>query len=230
LRVLSRELRRRLLGLSAGPEQGQPPREDRRIPSSEGLGELARGEAGACVLITTTVPAMAQWSLAWGVVGQRGQSRPGQDHLGLLARLRPSEIAFLDIETAGIRDAPVFLVGTLRADGGEWQIIQHLARHYGEEKAVLEQALTHLGRARALVTYNGSAFDLPYLSQRAALHGLAGLPSLFHLDLLPLARRRWADGLGDCRLLTLEARVLGSRRQSPSPSAHLRLARGRRSR
>jgi uncharacterized protein YprB with RNaseH-like and TPR domain len=72
---------------------------------------------------------------------------------------------------------------------------------------VVGEFLAEAGSVPTWVTFNGRTFDLPVLKLRAAYHGLAPIPPVRHLDLLPLARRRWAGELPDCRLRTLETRV-----------------------
>lgn len=92
---------------------------------------------------------------------------------------------------------------TLRGPEGERDMLLDLARF-------LEQVG---GSTSAILTYNGSAFDLPVLRHR--LQRLAITPGALarpHVDLLPAARRLWKGVWQDCRLTTLEARVLGVER------------------
>ena len=50
--------------------------------------------------------------------------------------------------------------------------------------------------ARAVVTYNGKAFDIPLLNNRYILHGLISpFKDLAHIDLLPMARKIWKKKL-----------------------------------
>ena len=68
-----------------------------------------------------------------------------------------------------------------------------------------------------LVTFNGKSYDLPFLMQRASLHGVALRPPTGHLDLLHLARRRWKHDLRDCRLQTLERHICRRSRSGDVP-------------
>ena len=63
-----------------------------------------------------------------------------------------------------------------------------------------------------LVSYNGKAFDLPLLNGRMVMNRRAKLPDRAHLDLLHIARRLHKSRLGPCRLIGLEADVLGFER------------------
>jgi tetratricopeptide (TPR) repeat protein len=77
--------------------------------------------------------------------------------------------------------------------------------------------LTALGGSiqacQALVTYNGKSFDAPLLNTRYTLHGFESpIPSLAHLDLLPLARRLWKDSLPSRSLGNIEFSILGAAR------------------
>lgn len=111
---------------------------------------------------------------------------------------------FLDLETTGFTGAPVFLAGTMRWNGEDFVLRQYFARHYGEEPALL-RALHEAARdCTFVVTYNGKSFDVPFLKDRAAYHGVSlRLPSR-HVDLLHHARRRWKSTYPNCRLVTLE--------------------------
>jgi len=83
-------------------------------------------------------------------------------------------------------------------------------RDPAEEPALLEGLAAFLAPARALVTFNGKAFDAPLLKTRYSLHGMT-LPfkGYSHLDLLPLARRLWRDRLPSRALKYIEEHVLG---------------------
>jgi hypothetical protein len=116
---------------------------------------------------------------------------------------------FLDIETAGLSAAPLFLIGTLALEGNVLRLRQFLARDYTEEAPLLRSFFEWGKRYPRLVTFNGRAFDLPYLLDRAIYHRLAGGIGQEHTDLLPLARRRWRHEAPDCRLATLESHLYG---------------------
>ncbi len=118
----------------------------------------------------------------------------------------------LDIETGGFAGTPVFLIGVVALDEYPLRTIQFLARDYPEEAAILH-ALREASAGRdTWVTFNGKSFDEPFLRDRAAVHRLALPAPRRHLDLLHAARRAWGEGLPDCRLRTLEQRILGRTR------------------
>ena len=124
---------------------------------------------------------------------------------------------FLDLETCGFSGNPLFLVGAVLAGGGRARAVQLLARNYAEEASVIEAALGLFRGRPLLVTFNGKAYDLPFLRDRACRHGMRVVEPAGHLDLLHAARRRWRGGLPDCRLATLERRLLGVVRADDLP-------------
>lgn len=133
----------------------------------------------------------------------------------------PDDLLFFDLETLGLRDRPLFLVGVLYLDrrAGRWEVLQFFARNYGEEEAVIRGFL-RLGHARSRwVTYNGSTFDLPFLRERAAFHRLLMPGAREHIDLLRVARRLYKGVLPDCRLRTVESWVLGHHRRDDIPGS-----------
>jgi uncharacterized protein YprB with RNaseH-like and TPR domain len=115
---------------------------------------------------------------------------------------------FLDIETCGLQSQPVFLVGLCHIGDRNLVLRQLFARDYAEERSLLAEVERILGEHDFLVTYNGKTFDLPFLRHRAVYHRMRFETSIPHLDLLWMVRRRWKDRLPDCKLKTLEWRVL----------------------
>lgn len=127
----------------------------------------------------------------------------------LLAFFDPGDLVFLDLETTGLCPSlPLFLVGLLYAAEGGLHLVQFLARRFEEERAVLAAVAAELPRFKAIVTYNGRSFDLPYLAGRLLFHRLPCRFDHVHLDLLRHARRRYRGWLPDCRLTTVEAAFL----------------------
>jgi uncharacterized protein YprB with RNaseH-like and TPR domain len=136
--------------------------------------------------------------------------------LALLRQARPEQLALLDIETAGLSAAPIFLVGLMlwpddRPDAAV--VCQLMARDYAEEAAMLAEAARLLAGRRILISYNGRSFDLPLVQERLVYHRLGRLRAPeCHLDLLPVVRRRFRGRWEDCRLQTLEKHLCGRER------------------
>ncbi|MBD3337269.1 MAG: hypothetical protein GF355_17290 [Candidatus Eisenbacteria bacterium] len=117
---------------------------------------------------------------------------------------------FIDLETLGFIGRPLFLIGILHPTSRRTaQLVQYLARDYAEEEAILHAFAARHGRPRRWVTFNGKAFDGPFLTERCRFHRLEPPRPREHLDLLHAARRVWRGVLPDCRLTTLESRVCG---------------------
>jgi uncharacterized protein YprB with RNaseH-like and TPR domain len=131
--------------------------------------------------------------------------------------IAPDALRVLDIETAGLTAAPLFLVGVLSLEPDGLTLTQYFARAYEEEAALLDAFSRSLAPCRLVVTFNGTTFDLPYLRDRSIYHRLP--PPLFpdHLDMLPAARRRFRALLPDCRLQTLEQHVCRRHRTGDIP-------------
>jgi len=127
---------------------------------------------------------------------------------GLFRKFGHRRMLFLDIETCGLQSQPVFLVGLCHIGDRNLVLRQLFARDYAEERAVLCEVERILGEHDFLVTYNGKTFDIPFLRHRAVYHRMRFETRIPHLDLLWMVRRRWKELLPDCRLKTLEWRVL----------------------
>ncbi len=136
---------------------------------------------------------------------------------GEFAPLVPTRTLVMDIETGGFSGTPVFLIGVVALDRRPLRIEQWLARDYPEEEAILHR-LARWSRARPMwVTFNGKAFDTPFVLDRARIYGIEMRPPRLHVDLLHAARRRWRGKLPDCCLETLERRILGRTRRGDVP-------------
>lgn len=142
----------------------------------------------------------------------------GEPELAAVAAAGLRRALFLDLETGGLSASPVFLAGTMHWNGSDFVMRQYFARHYGEEAALLEGLSELSGEFEFLVTFNGKSYDVPFLLNRAVVHGVAVRLPAGHLDILHASRRRWRHEFSDCRLQTLERRVCRRRRYGDVPS------------
>lgn len=135
--------------------------------------------------------------------------------------LLPEEVIFMDIETTGLSSSPLFLIGTMVWSGTTFNVKQFLARHYGEERAVISRFVHECSGKRLLVTFNGKSFDLPYIRARAAATAVSFGISPWHFDLLHESRRIWGGRLPNCRLQTLERYVCRRQREGDIPGSEI---------
>ena len=133
-----------------------------------------------------------------------------------IRELRLEQFAFLDTETSGLSGGTgtyAFMVGVGRFEGEDFRLAQFFLRDPSEEPAMLEAMIEFLAPCKALVTFNGKAFDAPLLVTRYKLHDIPNpLKEFSHLDLLPLARRLWRDRLTSRTLKNLEVEILDAPR------------------
>lgn len=134
-----------------------------------------------------------------------------------LASFDLARAAFVDTETTGLAGGTgtaAFLIGVGFVDGDRFRVRQYFMRDYHEEAALLSGLAADLAGRTEIVTFNGATFDLPLLEARYRLcRSRDPLRAMRHLDLLHSARRLWKLRLSTCRLQTLEAALLGFRRQ-----------------
>jgi len=97
----------------------------------------------------------------------------------------------LDIETTGLSPTytEVILVGLIYNKNSVWYITQLFCEHRNEEKELLLALMDYIQPNHLLVTYNGHAFDLPYLNKRYAIHNIDFSFSMIkHFDLYRVVR------------------------------------------
>lgn len=131
----------------------------------------------------------------------------------------PESFRFVDIETLGLFGRPVILIGLGLFRDGQLKVRQFLLRDIGEEAPALVAFLEEIPDDAVLVSFNGRSFDIPYIADRLAYYGLPPLPCVPHYDLLFPSRKLWKHTIPDCRLGTLEARILNMKRDEDLPGA-----------
>lgn len=98
-----------------------------------------------------------------------------------------------DIETTGLspRGAKVILGGLVVPDGEGRLALQYFADRLEDEEELLDRYVAMLTQYHTIVTYNGNAFDLPFLKKRMKTHGISsnGLESCYSLDLYRVVRK-----------------------------------------
>jgi len=149
--------------------------------------------------------------------GQRLDELSASAGLCHVANGRPEGPLFMDIETCGLAGSCIFLIGTMAFRRGQLHFEQLLARHYGQEPAILSAFAERLAGAAALVTFNGKSFDMTQIRDRCAFHGVDLPAPPPHCDLLHDARRAWRRSLPNCRLQTLEQYLCNRRRVGDIP-------------
>jgi len=204
-------------------ESAQPRFDGPPVPVEELFpGEVRPGLVGECWAMQPDVASVCTWAgdvsrMLCDFVRSLGEARTARaSTTGEAPRL-----AFLDIETVGLSALPVFLVGILEFRRGSPQITQILARDLPEEAALLHETVRILDGCSTVFTYNGATFDVPYLNDRAIYHGVDFSPRAEHIDLLPLARKRFRGTLPNCKLQTLESCLCGRERTDDIPGADI---------
>ena len=129
---------------------------------------------------------------------------------------------FLDTETTGLSGGTgtfAFMVGLGFFQGDHFLIHQFFMRDYSEERASLSLLKNIVDSFEFLVTFNGRQYDIPLLETRFILSRMASkIREMPNFDLLYPSRRIWRGAYENCRLVTLESRLLGVERTDDIPS------------
>ncbi len=130
---------------------------------------------------------------------------------------------YLDTETTGLSGGSgtlAFLVGLAVVEADAITLTQFLLTRFAAEAALLAATGEGLSQKDRLVSYNGKSFDLPLLTTRFRMQGMnSPFDALPHLDLLHPVRRLFGSQWPDCRLTSLERRLLGFSRTDDLPGS-----------
>lgn len=130
----------------------------------------------------------------------------------------PENFKFMDIETMGLSNVPVILIGVAEIQGEKIISHQYLLRDYDEEPAILEAYLSDLDEDSIHVTFNGKFFDVPFIKNRLNFYRMPSeILNRPHLDLLYFAKNLWKESLPNCQLQTIEKYIFDIERENDVP-------------
>jgi uncharacterized protein YprB with RNaseH-like and TPR domain len=138
--------------------------------------------------------------------------------MGLLEK---ENFKFMDIETLGLSNVPIILIGIAEIKGKNIVSSQYLLRDKNEEPAVLKGFFSHLDEDSAYVTYNGATFDVPFIKNRFNYYQMDYNLNLVNYDLLYYVRKLWKRKLPNCKLTTVEEHLFDIERIDDVPGAHI---------
>lgn len=143
------------------------------------------------------------------------------------------DLLFLDIETLGLYDSPIIIVGLGFFKDDLFEIHQLFARDLEEEIAICEHLKNEIfPYFKTFITYNGKSFDIPYLANRF-LYFFDDNPMIsedeepykknntkfHHIDLYWNCRRKFRGKFVSYSLTTMEEKLLNWKRGNELPSS-----------
>jgi uncharacterized protein len=128
------------------------------------------------------------------------------------------DFAIVDIETLGLSERPIILLGIAKPTKDHICTSQFLLRDIQDEPSAIWALVSQLEPNLSLITFNGRSFDIPYIKQRLAYYGLDAPLDNSHFDVLHFTRRALRHKLPDCRLDTVE-KYIGVKRDINIPGA-----------
>jgi uncharacterized protein YprB with RNaseH-like and TPR domain len=141
--------------------------------------------------------------------------------INILQNLQIKDVCYLDIETTGLSNSPLFLVGLMYSREGKLVLDQFFARDYTEEVPLLEFTRDFLRNFSAIVTFNGKGFDIPFILNRMKVFGIDSSMPDYHVDLLPISRKIVGKRTSNHKLSTLEEDLLGRKRIEDVPGGKI---------
>ena len=128
---------------------------------------------------------------------------------------------FMDIETKGLSNVPIILIGIAEISGKDIVVSQYFLRDYTEEASIIDAYLSHLDEDSVHVTFNGKTFDVPFIKNRCRYNRIDADLDLPHLDLMYFAKNLWGESLPNCQLQTIEKELFGIERVGDVPGQYI---------
>ena len=128
---------------------------------------------------------------------------------------------FMDIETKGLSNVPIILIGVAEIKGNDIVASQYFLRDYAEEASIIDAYLNHLDEDSVHVTFNGKTFDVPFIKNRCRYNRIDANLDLAHLDLMYFAKNLWGEDLPNCQLQTIEKELFGIERVDDVPGQYI---------
>ena len=148
--------------------------------------------------------------------------RDCKDNLIKCASIPEAEnFKFMDIETLGLSNVPIILIGVAEIKGNYIVSSQYFLRDLDEELAVLNAYFSHLDEDSVHVTFNGKTFDVPFIRNRLNYHRVNTNFNLAHIDLMYYAKYLWSNDLPNCQLQTIEKYKFGIERKDDVPGQYI---------
>ncbi|MCT4593980.1 MAG: ribonuclease H-like domain-containing protein [Anaeromicrobium sp.] len=100
--------------------------------------------------------------------------------------------AFFDIETTGLsrKNSKIILIGILYICDGKIIVKQYFCNNRSEEKEMLLQFMKDIRDFHLLISYNGNAFDIPFINERLKYNKISDSINPYKsMDFLCLVRR-----------------------------------------
>lgn len=143
------------------------------------------------------------------------------------------DLLFIDIETLGIYDSPIIIIGLGYFQDNSYKIKILFARDLEEEIALCEHFRKEiLPNFKCFVSFNGKSFDIPYIANRL-LYFFDENPMIssnevpyetantkfHHIDLYHNCRRKYKGLFNSYTLTSLERKLLEMNRENELPSS-----------
>ncbi|MHA1253160.1 MAG: ribonuclease H-like domain-containing protein [Candidatus Helarchaeota archaeon] len=121
------------------------------------------------------------------------------------------DLIFMDVETLGIGESPIILIGIGNYINDNLNVKQYLIRNPSEEYIILDDFIKKMNPKKAIVTFNGRSFDVPVLNRRIAYYGFENRIENVHFDLFHYSRNAFSS-LESYSLDKIECEILKIKR------------------
>ena len=135
------------------------------------------------------------------------------------------DVVFFDTETTGLSSGAsttAFLIGTGYFENDVFITKQFLMNDYYQETDMLKNLNYILNNHKAVISYNGKAYDNHIVNSRSILNRLPRLlDDKIQLDLLHSARRLYKRRLPSCSMHSIEENILNLHRVDDIPGSEI---------
>lgn len=136
------------------------------------------------------------------------------------SEIEVENLKFMDIETMGLSNVPIILIGVSTIKKNKIITKQFLQRCGKEEPAIIEAYLSTLDSDSVHVSYNGARFDIPFIRNRADYFNIKYSKHL-NYDLLYNSRYLYRNKLKNCKLQSVESYICKFERLNDVPGQYI---------
>ncbi len=139
----------------------------------------------------------------------------------LLSYFKKQDLLFIDIETKNLfSESIIITIGLGYFENEKFIVRQFTILKDAAEYEILNEASKYFENKKAVITFNGKTFDIPFLENRLSYYSIEhqDIGCLFNFDLFHFSKNAFKNELNSFSLKDIEKYILKKQRKNDIPS------------